>query len=424
MPIKSIQLNPLPLRLLMLAAIVFVLFFVYLTLKWSFGSMFAKQSEVKEVVELATEMSPNDPQGYYSLGLTHEKSFLPEDFVKALEYYEKAVRVSPYDFRLWLALGKARERNGDAAGAEKALRRALELAPNYAELHWTLGNFLLRQGVEDEAFTEMRRAIEQDAKYANPAVAVIWQLFEGNVDLISQKIGNSLPIKASLAPFLAKQKRFDEAFAFWNSIPEAEKATTYRKVSEDLRGQLFEAKSFRNALNVHNQIARPDEEKYTIGSIFNGDFEKEIKAAKADMFDWRLGDGIQPGISPDSTQKHGGSRSLTFIFNSDMGKDLRTIQQTVVVESQKAYKLEGFYRSELRTLGNVRLEVLDAADNNVLAAVETSPNAKEWAALTLDFTTPAATQAVIIRLGNMICKQALCPISGKFWFDDLVIRGL
>lgn len=422
MPTKSIQLNATLLRLIIIVAIVFVFFLTYLALRWVLGSTLARQSDNKQIAELAIELAPNDPEGYYSLATISEKSFLPEDFAKALENYEKAVSVSPSDFRLWLALGKARERAGDDAGAEKALRKALELAPNYSEIHWVFGNFLLRQGNEEEAFLEIRKAVQQDEKYSNPAVVTLWQIFNGDVAQISQKIGDSIPIKAALAPFLVKQKRFDEALSFWNSISNEEKTTTYKKVSEDLLTQFVEAKSFRNALNVQNQISKPEDEKFTVGNIFNSDFEKDIKAAKANLFDWGVIEGAQPQISLDGSQKHGGNRSLILLYNSDTGKDLRGMQQTIVVDGGKTYKFEGFYRAELKTLATLKWEIVDAGDGKVLASTNEIAASANWSPLSADIIIPATTEALILRLGNVTCKQAICPISGKIWFDDFSLR--
>lgn len=421
MSIKSIQLNGL-FRIILFLAIVCVVFLSYFTLRWTFGKTIARQAELKEIAELSTQLAPNDPQTYYALAVFNEKSLLPEDLKKAVENYEKAVSISPNDFRLWLALGKARERSGDSPSAEKAFRKSLELAPNYSEVRWTWGNFLLRQGKEDEAFAEISKAVEQDAKYANPAVILAWQIYDGDLTQISQKVGDSVAIKAQLSPFLVKQKRFDEAFSFWNSIPDEEKKTTYRKNGEEFYNQLIEAKSFRNALTVQSQTAKPEDEKFTVGIIFNADFEQNVKPANAAVFDWKLGEGIQPQISLDASQKQAGSRSLIMLFNSSDGKSLRTIQQIVAVESGKSYKIEGFYRSDLKALGAVKVEILDAADNKVLASAEAQANVKDWSSVSADFTVPATSQGIIIRLGNASCKQAMCPISGKIWFDNFSLK--
>jgi tetratricopeptide (TPR) repeat protein len=421
MSIKSIQLNGLS-RLILLVAVVGVVFLTYLGLRWTFGKTLAQQADQKEIAELSTRLAPNDPQTYYALAVLNERSLLPEDLKKALENYEKAVSIAPNDFRLWLALGKARERSGDVAGAEKALQKAVEFAPNYAEVRWTWGNFLLRQGKENEAFSEISKAVVADEKYANPAVNLAWQIYDGDLNQISQKVGDSTAIKAQLSPFLVKQKRFDEAFNFWNSIPDEEKKTTYRKNGEEFYTQLVEAKSFRNALTVQSQIAKPDEEKFSVGVIFNPDFEQNVKPANASVFDWKLGEAIQPQISLDASQKQSGGRSLIMLFNSADGKQMRTVDQIVAVESGKNYKVEGFYRSDLKGLGVVKLEILDATDNKVLASADAQAVMKDWSSLAAEFSVPANSQGIIIRLGSVACKSALCPVSGKIWFDNFSLK--
>lgn len=421
MSIKSIQLNIL-FRILLLLGVVCIVFLTFMSLRWTFGKTIAKQADVKEIAEYSTQLAPNEPQTYFALAVFNEKSLLQEDLKKAVENYEKAVSVSPNDFRLWLALGKARERSGDSQGAEKALRKSLELAPNYSEIHWSLGNYLLRQGKEEEAFAEISKAVTQDIKYANPAVILAWQVYDGDLNQIAQKVGDSVAIKAQLAPFLVKQKRFDEAFNFWNAIPDEEKKTTYKKNGEEFFTQLVEAKSFRNALTVQSQIAKPEDEKFAIGTLFNPDFEQNVKPANASVFDWKIGEGIQPQVSLDASQKNAGIRSLIMLYNSSDGKEMRNIQQAVAVESGKNYKIEGFYRSDLKTLGVVKLEILDATDNKVLASADAQANSKDWSPLSVSFTTPAASQGILIRLGNAVCKQALCPVSGKIWFDNFSLK--
>ena len=409
MSTKSFQINSLPLRLLPVLGILVSLFFVYTGIKWSFGNTIAKLSDSEELSEFAASLAPNDAQAYFSLAVMNEKSFTPESFKKALENYEKAVSLSPNDFRLWLALGKARERNGDSAEAEKAIRRALELAPNYAEVHWVLGNQLLRQGNSEEAFLEIRKAVEQDNRYANPAVVTAWQIFAGDVTRISQKIGDSLPIKAGLVPLLAKQNQLDDAFVFWNGIPTDEKTGTYKAIGDEFITQLTAGKKFHNALIVQNDVLSSEDGKAAIGSIFNGSFEKDVKPTNADYFDWKIAAGDQPQITLDGSQKHAGSRSLIFLFNSGTGKDLRTIQQTVAVESGRSYKLEAFARAELKILGSIKIEILDANDLKVIGSTQDITTSAEWNPLTADFTVPLNSQAIIIRLSGVSVQTIYLP---------------
>lgn len=420
---KSISLDTLGLRVIPIIIAVLMIIAGYFAVNWTFGNMIASHADSKELAEMAIQMAPNDPQAYYSLAYLDEKSFAPEDLPLALANYEKAVSVSPNDYRLWISLGKIREQTGDQKGAIAALRKATELAPNYSQVHWLLGNQLLRQGNDEEAYSEIRKAVEGNPTYANPAVNMTWQVFEGDVAVISRKIGDSVAIKAALAPFLAKQKRFDEALNFWNSIPAEEKSTTYKSSGEALLAVFTEAKSFRQVLELQKQLNPANGENFNIGAIYNGDFEKNVKPTGASIFDWQVSEGQQPVISLDPSQKHGGERSMIILFNSNTGQENRNVQQTVVVESGKSYKFEAFYRSDLKATSGLKWEIVDAADSRVLASTdEISMNAANWTALNADFTASPNTQAVIVRLARVPCKQNICPISGKVWFDDLSLK--
>lgn len=419
---KSFYINSTAQKLLLIFAALLCVAAVYFAAGWCFGSTLAEQAQTKEAAEIAVNLSPSDSQGYYRLASFYEKTFLAEDLPKALKEYEKAVALAPHDYLLWMALGRSRERNGDANGAEKALRRAAELAPNYAEVHWLLGNQLLRQGNTEEAFIELRRAVEQNNSYANQTVFTAWQIFDGDVSQIAQKIGDSVPIKAGLAPFLAKQGRFDEALTFWNAVPENEMSLTYKSYGEEIFNKLAEKKEYRKALTVYSQINNSGGEKFSIGNIFNSDFERDVKTANAAPFDWQIVGGQQPQIGLDNTQKHSGGKSLVLIFNSQSGEDFRSISQTVVVESGKSYKFEAFYRAELKTSATFQWEIVDINDGKVLAATQAANVSADWSQLTAEFTVPATTQAVTVRLARAACKQGLCPISGKIWFDDITLK--
>lgn len=419
---KSLPVNSIGLRILLIVGIVVCIAAAYYAARWSFGSTLAEQAQFQDVTELAIELSPADSQGHFRLASFYEKTFLNEDLPKSLAEYEKAVALAPYDYRLWLALGRARERSGDAKAAEKAMRRAVELAPNYAETHWLLGNGLLRQGNTEEAFVELRRAVEQDNKYANQIVFTAWQIFDGDVTQIAQKIGDSVPIKAGLAPFLARQGRFDEALSFWNSIPQNEMSSVYKAYGDEIYAKLIEKKEYRKALAVYSQTNVSETDKFSVGNIFNGDFERDVKSANAAPFDWQIAGGQQPQIGLDNSQKHAGGKALVLLFNSPTGEDFRAVSQMVVVESGKTYKFEAFYRADLKTSATLQWEIVDLANDKVLATTPAANAASDWARLSAEFTVPAGTQAVSVRLARAACKQGLCPVSGKIWFDDITLK--
>ena len=418
MSLKSIPLNSLVRHIGLPLAALLCLLLVFFALKWYLANTISARAEQKELAQMALDLAPGDPQSHYSMAVLDEKSFLPDDLPKSLAEFERAAALSPYDYRLWFALGRARDRAGDAEGAELAMRKASERAPHYAQVQWSLGNVLLRRGKADEAFAEIRKAVESDAAFANPAVSIAWQIFDGDAARVSQAVGDSAQAKSVLSAFLARQKRFDEAFGTWNSLSEKDKKETYRQSSDELLKQLLQAKKFRDALDVQTQIALPDSVKPVAEKITNEGFETGVNTGSPSVFEWQIADGAQPAIGVDDKQKTGGTYSLVIAFNSPNGQDFRAVQQTIVVSPNKTYKFEVFSRSDWKTPASLKWEIVDAADGKILAATPAAPNSTDWSKLTAAFATASTTEAVTLRLARAACGAPVCPVSGRIWFDD------
>jgi tetratricopeptide (TPR) repeat protein len=420
--VKTIKIETLAARAGLLAAGLIFLICTTFFVRWYFANAIAANTDLKEVADFAAGWAPGDPQTHYTLAVLSGKVFLAEDSAQSLSEYEKAVALAPYDFRLWLELGRARERVGDASGAELALRKSLELAPNYSEVRWTLGNALLRRGKTTEGFAEIRQAAESDTKYVNPAIVTAWQISGGSLAQVKQNVGDSKQVNFALAVFLARQKRFDEAVEIWNALPGEEKKTTFKETGEQLYKEMLAANKYRDALLVRSQISSAEAEKSALGQIVNGGFEEDVKTKDVGIFEWRIADGTKPQIGFDDAQKHGGNQSLVIIFNSADGKDFRVISQTVPVEAGKNYKLETFYKSDLKTSATLNWQIADAADGRVLATSGAVLPGADWTNLKTEFTA-ANTEAVTLRLVRESCKLSICPISGKVWFDDFSLSA-
>ena len=108
---------------------------------------------------------PNDPLPHWRLGNLAQKEFPPDQIPLVVSEYEKAVSLSPHDYRLWMEFGSALEQEGDFDKAEKALREAVKLAPSYSYPRWFLGNLLVRTDRYDEGFDELRFAAESNGQF-------------------------------------------------------------------------------------------------------------------------------------------------------------------------------------------------------------------------------------------------------------------
>jgi tetratricopeptide (TPR) repeat protein len=423
MRVKTIKLDSFAYRAALLAPALLLVSLAFFTVKWALANTASSRAEFKEVADLTVSMAPDDPQTHYSSAVLHERTFLPEDLVISLSEFEKAAALAPHNYLLWLQLGRSRERSGDSAGSERALRRALELAPNYSEVQWALGNNLLRQGRPDDGFVLIQKAATSDERFTNTAAATAWEFFEGDLARVKKAIGDSPRISAALAGYLARQKKFDEAFTVWDSLPADEKRTSYRASAETFYGQLIEAKKYRDAARIYSEVLAGEGVVPVAEQVTNGGFESALRPGGAPVFDWQVADSLQPQVGQDTGQKHSGERSLVMIINSADGKDFRSVNQTIVSAPGKAYRLSLFYRSELTTGATYFWEIADAADGKPIASTDAAAASTDWTEQQVKFTVPANTEAVVVRLARAHCGTGICPISGRIWFDDFSLSA-
>ncbi len=393
----------------------------WFTLKAGMANSAALRVEDAEVALYLTELAPDDPQPHFVAAIHLEKSFDPKDIERALREYEKAAALAPENFLFWLELGRARERSGDAEGAEAALRRALALAPNYSRVQWALGNALLRQGRTAEAFAEIKKSVSGDPTFAGPAAATAWQFFDGDIEEIRRSVGGSSLIDAALVALLVREKKFDRAVEIWSTLPSEQKPTVLKDTGAVLQASLLGEKKFGDALRVAIDL-HTGEEGMEHGKIVNGGFESAVKPDGAGPFDWQIAAGLQPQIVLSSGQKHSGNNSLVFVFNSGDGKDFRSVSQTVAVAPGGAYEFQVFYRSDLKTAAVFRWEIVDAADGGRLAVTEPVVNGAEWKPLTANFRMPAGRDGITVRLIRENCGQ-VCAVAGNLSFDDVTLRA-
>src|SRR5262245_29384209 len=91
--------------------------------RWFFGNTMAEYFNTGDsnlqLAEIARTLSPNDPLTNWRLGQVAQKRLPLDQAGAALADYEKAVSLSPNDYRFWMSLGVAREQAGDVELGEQ-----------------------------------------------------------------------------------------------------------------------------------------------------------------------------------------------------------------------------------------------------------------------------------------------------------------
>lgn len=117
-----------------------------------------KRKDSENLLRAAQERYPNDFWINSALGTLLMKSGNPKN-QEAARFLTAAQALRPRNAGVCLNLGIALQRTGDADGAMRCFRRAVEMSPNYAMAHWEAGNALLQQQDWDGAIRSYREAV-------------------------------------------------------------------------------------------------------------------------------------------------------------------------------------------------------------------------------------------------------------------------
>jgi tetratricopeptide (TPR) repeat protein len=428
--VATVEIRAVWARVLLLVPLALVVVGVWFGMRWCIANTMAEWLPDIGAAQAAARLAPDDPQAHFTIGRLRERSFLPEELPEAARQYEEAARLSPNDFRLFMELGRVRGLIGDARGGEQALRRAAELAPNYPEPRWYLGNLLLRQGRVEEAFAELRRAGDASPEKFRPQVLELsWRFYNADIPSVLKAVGNSAGARGQLMDYLINQKQLDNARQLWQGF-NADERQPLRATGEKLMLRFLEAKRFHDVQAMHTELSVIDGTPTNAARerLTNGGFEAAVGAPGTSPFEWQVVPlaGVQMGL--DERVRQEGTRSLRLALNSSGTLNFRNISQLVTVAPQARYRLEYYVRTEdLKGASTLAVEIVDPAQPE-RALVASEPlrigTTGDWQAVALDFTTGAQSQAVTLRVVSLPCLAATCPIFGKVWYDNFNLQRL
>ncbi len=424
--IVTIRLAPATRWLLLLPAACAILG-SWLAVRWYVGNTVAEyapsvESGGIEMARLAARWAPGDPFTHWRLASLEEKVFNADNLADTVREYRLAVILSPNDYRYWMELGRALEASGDIAGGEKALHRAVHLAPAYSHPRWQYGNLLVREGKLDEAFVQLARAAEADREMRPPVFSLAWQVFDGDVNKIATAACPTAAVRIEFATYLIGQAKIDDAMRVWRSINPAD-----RKAQPDLdeafKKALMQSKHFRALLEVMRETDA-DPQGPAPEQFWNGGLERDIEPTREKSFYWLINSRPQVRIGIDTTA-HSGRGSLRIVFKSPNKLDTIEVAQAIVVTPDTQYHFECFLRTQDLTSGATPLvSILDATNDALLISSPPAPSGtNDWQRITLDLKTGPKCDGIIVRLSRGSCgENQVCPIFGTIWYDDFSLK--
>ena len=400
--------------------------FAWFGVRWQIGNMFAELTSPAQpgsdaIARYAVSLAPGDPLAAWLAASKERENFSSESIENSVRLFEETVRLSPYDFRWWIELGRAYEQAERFEEAENAIKRSIELAPEYTFPRWQYGNFLIRRGRVDEAFAELNKAAQKSSVYREQVFSLAWDYFGKDAAAVERIAGDAPDVRASLALFFAARGASAEALRNWNLLTPEQKAAS-DTLPRTIAMGLFSRRAFREAAEFARDSGIDPEARAE--QMTNAGFEKFIGAAEETLFGWRVQRG-EPRVdmTPDSAVKREGTRSFRITFKGFNKPEFYNVVQVVPVTPGASYRLTYWVRTEnLRTGGPPFIQVANASDDTLITNGESFPEGTaDWHQRTIEFTAPENCEGVYVRTARLICGPE-CPIVGTAWLDDFVIE--
>ncbi len=402
----------------------------YFAVRWYVGNTLAENFNPEgsnlRVAEMGVSLAPDDPLTHWRIAQVNQKILPLDQQGQTIAEYERAVKLSPNDYRFWMALGTAYEQTGDRVKGEQALKRAVALAPAYAYPRWYLGNLLLRSGRYDEAFNELRLAAEANDELQPQQFHLLWAIYSEDLEGLKRAIGPSSQARAGFAVYLFNQQRYDDGLRVWDVLSADEKKAN-RDAGHSIVSSLITAKRYHDAVQVWNEIAANERYRAELGKVFDGSFEESINYGPEMVFGWQVKAAPQLQIGIDPARSNGGVRSLRLAFQVRANLEALNVSQLVPVTQNTEYEFECYLSTEKLETGSApSIEILDAATGSVLAQSGHAPSGSTpWNRVNLTFKTTDKTEAVLLKIVRASCvteETLICPIFGSVWYDDFSFK--
>ena len=374
--------------------------------------------------ERAVRLEPADAQNWYLLGRYWQYNLEDPDAARAIRSYLSALSFNPASYETWLDLASAYESEGNLVAARDAFLRAKKVYPLSAGVCWRYGNFLLRQGQLDSAFSEMRLAVQADPHRAAEAFSRALRAgssLESTIDRVLP------PITEAYLDVIWDQTtdgQTENALKVWDRLPPLHpRISLYDSFS--LVIALMTQKRIAEASRVWDQavlFAGLADLQGPPGSVlWDGGFESNVTGGG---FSWLLPQGTRGvQLGSDTQEKHSGNRSLRLIFDGKFNVNFTDVCHYVPVEPSTTYLFSAWVKTRALTTDQGLRFRLNPLDTHHSAIVNTSEihGTAPWTRIELPWTSANDGHELQVCLVRFPSEEPENKIQGTAWVDDVAL---
>jgi tetratricopeptide (TPR) repeat protein len=396
------------------ACLVSVAIYVLFALRAFLAAHLAAKLEVPRI-ERAIQLEPGNAEYRDLLGrnLALSGSTLDE----AVSNYRKAVHLNPYEAQYWLDLAGVYQLLGHTHEQAESVEHAVQVDPTTPHVAWEAANFFLVQGDRERALRHFRVVLANDPEAVDSTLQICWRASGNATEIVDLALPPSPDLYLSFLRLLVTNQDVVSAESVWTRLIGLGQ-TFSAKSALSFFGLLIAKQEVKVAKTAWQQlsIADPSIQQYLPSHdnlVVNGGFEENMLNGG---FDWWYQSHPQATLSIDTSEFHGGTRSLSVTFDGHSVPGA-PVFQFIPVKPSTSYEFSAQSRTEdIDTASGPRFAIVDAYTNSSYVLTDDTLGTTPWRLHEARFQTGPNTNLLVLKI---VRDPAPPLIRGKLWIDDV-----
>ncbi len=374
-----------------------------------------------EIIERGVALEPGDADAWDLLGRYRQLDFANADPQQELADYQRAVQEDPLNASFWMNLAGAYEENGDLSAAQNAFERARSVYPLSAEVAWNYGNFLLRQGKEDQGYAEIHHAVQSDPRMLTLAISRVWRSSRDVNVLLDEVLPANVDAYIQALNFFSSIRQSDPALVVWRRLISLGKVVALPRTFPFLDELILDdraADARQVWVEALTAAGLPHEEPLNHSLVWNGGFAGDFSNGG---LGWRWNSPIGVAVDFDTAPPASGARAVRLDFGGGLNLEITEPMQYVPVQPAHTYHFRALMRTEeITTESGMRFSLVDPNHNDAVNALtDNFTGSHNWTALDMDVTTGRETHFLLVRLLRTGSRLFENKLSGTVWIADV-----
>lgn len=374
--------------------------------------------------ERAVRLESGDARNWYLLGRSYQYDFEQPDPQAALRAFLVSRSLDPFSVETLLDLAANYEEAGKPGDARGSYLEAERVYPLSAEVHWSYGNFLIRQNEVVAALPEIRKALELDPKRSAEAFSRCLRVVPTTAEILDKAIPQDMQSYLDILLDLANTNQLDVAMQVWahaNRLPGTVKLHEVTPLAIALLQNNRPADAALLWQQATEKLAQPIPPDIPGSVLWDGGFEASFPYGGLGWHYDSVVKGVQ--IETDTHEKHTGAQSLRLLFAGRSNISFSDVCHAVIVEPGKSYQLSGWVQTRrITTDQGIRLVLYSSSSGKAMALATPEVHGDTpWTPLSLLWAVPPGTQTALVCIARYRSDSGDGEIAGTAWIDDVAL---